>query len=85
MIVLAALPKIIKNFSDIYFDIKTKKALSDKLLQKLAATDISLKDIKKVTAVTQEAELVLPAGKCINNNISKNLTDVAIAAITANM
>lgn len=85
VIVLAALPKIIKNFADIYFEIKTKKALSDKLLQKLEATDISLKDIKKLTAVTHEAELVLPAGKCINKNISKSLTDVAIAAITANM
>ena len=37
VIVLAALPKIIKNFADIYFDIKTKKYLSDKLLQKLKA------------------------------------------------
>lgn len=85
IIVLAALPKIIKNFSDIYFDIKTKKVLSDKLLQKLKATDISLKDIKKMTSVAQEAELLLPAGECINKNISKNLADVAIATITANM
>ena len=85
VIVLAALPKIIKNFADIYFDIKTKKALSDKLLQKLKATDVSLKDIKKLTSVTQEAELLLPAGECMNKNISKNLADVAIAAITANM
>ncbi len=85
VIVLAALPKIIKNFADIYFDIKTKKVLSDKLLQKLEATDISLKDIKKLTTVTQEAELLLPAGECINKNISKNLMDVAISAITANM
>ena len=84
-IVLAALPKIIKNFADVYFDIKMKKGLSDKLLQKLEATDISLKDIKKLTTATQEAELLLPAGKCINKNISKNITDVAIAAITANM
>lgn len=85
VIVLAALPKIIKNFADIYFDIKTKKVLSDKLLQKLKATDISLKDIKKLTSITQEAELLLPAGECMNKNISKNLADVAIATITANM
>lgn len=85
VIVLAALPKIIKNFADVYFDIRTKKVLSDKLLQKLESTDISLKDIKKLTAATQEAELMLPAGKCINKNISKDMADVAIAAITANM
>lgn len=85
MIVLAALPKIIKNFSDVYFDIKTKKVLSDKLLQKLEASDVSLKEIKKLTTLTHEAELMTPAGNCMNKNISKNLTDVVIAAITANM
>lgn len=85
VIVLAALPKIIKNFSDVYFDIKTKKVLSDKLLQKLEASDVSLKEIKKLTTLTHEAELMTPAGNCMNKNISKNLTDVVIAAITANM
>lgn len=85
VIVLAALPKIIKNFADVYFDIKTKKVLSDKILHKLENTDISLKDIKKLTVATQEAELLLPAGKCINKNFSKDMSDVAIAAITANM
>lgn len=85
VVVLAALPKIIKNFADVYFDIKTKKVLSDKLLQKIENTDITLKDIKKLTAATQEAELMLPAGKCMNKNVSKDIADVAIAAITANM
>ena len=85
IIVLAALPKIIKNYADVYFDIKTKKVLSDKLLFKLQSTDISFKDIKKLVATTQEAELLLPAGQCINENLSKAMSDVAIAAITANM
>lgn len=85
VIVLAALPKIIKNFSDVYFDIKTKRHLSNKILDKLEGTDISLKDIKKLTSVSQDAELLLPAGKCINKNISKDMTDVALKAITANM
>lgn len=85
VIVLAALPKIIKNYSDVYFDIRTKKVLSDKILKKLESTDISLKDIKKLTSATQEAELLMPTGKCINKSISKDLADVAIASITANM
>ena len=85
VIVLAALPKIIKNYADVYFDIKTKKALSDKLLQKLESTDLSLKDIKKLTTAIQDGELLLPAGKCINKNISKDISDIAISAITANM
>lgn len=85
VIVLAALPKIIKNYADVYFDIKTKKALSEKILKKLDTTNVSTKDIKRLTAATQKAELLLPAGKCINKSISKDMADVAIAAITANM
>lgn len=85
VMVLAALPKIIKNFADVCLDIKTKKAISDKLLQKLENTDTSLKDIKKLTTAAHEAELLLPAGKCLNKNISKDMADVAISAITAHM
>ena len=80
MVALSALPKIIKNYADVYFDIKTKKVISNKILQKLENTDVSFKDIKKLTAATQEAELTLPAGKCINKNISKE-----IATITAHL
>lgn len=80
IIVLSALPKIIKNYADVYFDIKTKKVLSNKILQKLETTDVSIKEIKKLTAATQDAELLLPAGKCINKDISSE-----IASITANL
>jgi hypothetical protein len=79
-IVLAALPKIVKNYADVYFEIKTKKVISNKILQKLEKTDISLNDLEKLTATTKNAELLLPAGKCINKNISKE-----IAGITANL
>lgn len=85
IIVLSALPKIIKNYSDVYFDIKTKKTLSKNVQQKLESTDISLKDIQKLIETSQEAELLIPAGKCIDKDVSKNLADVAISAITANM
>lgn len=85
VIVLTALPKIVKNFADVYFDIKSKKALSDKIMKKLESTDISINDIKKLVATTQEAELLLPSGKCINKNISKDLKDIIISSITANI
>lgn len=79
-VVLAALPKIVKNYADVYFEIKTKKVISNKILKKLEDTEITIKDLHKLTSATKEAELLLPAGKCINKNISKD-----IAAITANL
>lgn len=80
IVVLAALPKIVKNYADVYFEIKTKRIISNKILQKLENTEVSLKDLQKLTVTTKEAELLLPAGKCINKSISKE-----IAAITANL
>lgn len=80
IIVLAAIPKIVKNYADIYFEIKAKKFISKKIFQKLENTDVSLKDLEKITATTKNAELLLPAGKCINKDISKE-----IASITANL
>lgn len=85
MVVLTVLPKIIKNFSDVYFDIKTKRQLSKKIISKLESSEISLNDIKKLTNASQEAELLLPVGKCINKNISKDMAEVVVSAITANM
>lgn len=80
IVVLVALPKIIKNYADVYFEIKAKKIISNKILQKLESTEVSLKDLHKLTIATKEAELLLPAGKCIDKNISKE-----IAAITATL
>ena len=48
-------------------------------------TDLIEKDLQKLIGLSQEAELLIPAGKCINKNMSKDLSDIAISSITANM
>lgn len=85
VVVLAALPKIIKNYSDVYFDIKTKKALSQKVQKKIEEADVGVKEIGKLASAAHEAELLMPAGKTINNNVSREIIDIPIASITANM
>lgn len=79
MVLLAALPHIVKNYSDVYFEIKTKKMLSQKLIEKIEDAD-SLLELEKLALVTKKTELLMPAGKCINKDISKE-----IASITANI
>lgn len=76
IVMLAALPKIVKNYADIYFEIRTKKVISNKIIQKIENTEVTLKDLHKLTATTKEAELLLPAGKCIDKNISKDISSI---------
>ncbi len=80
LILISVLPKIIKNYSDIYFDIKNKKMLSDKLQLQLQQEKLSVKDIKKIEDAMKDGELLIPVGKCINQNIAKD-----IKSITANI
>lgn len=79
VVILAALPHIIKNYSDVYFEIKMKRMISQKLLAEIEDAD-SLLELEKLTLTTKKAELLMPAGKCINKNISKE-----VASITANI
>ena len=67
------LPRIIKNYSDVYFDIKTKKALSKKLLDNLNKPNLSTKQIEKIESNIVSAQLLLPSGKCINESDIKDI------------
>lgn len=74
---LSALPRIIKNYSDVYFDIKVKKAISKKLLDELDSSK-SLKKTKEINASLCASKLLMPSGKCINENELKNIKSIKI-------
>lgn len=74
---ISALPRIIKNYSDIYFDIKVKKAISKKLLEELNSSK-SLSKTKKINDSLCASKLLMPSGKCINENEIKNIKSIKI-------
>lgn len=76
MLLLYILPRIIKNFSDVYFDIKTKKALSKKLLTDLNKPNISSKHIETLESQINSAKLLMESGKCLNENDLKDIQSI---------
>ncbi len=76
MLLLYMLPRIIKNFSDVYFDIKTKKALSKKLLTDLNKPNITSKHMEKLESQISSAQLLMTSGKCINKNDLKDIQSI---------
>ena len=74
---ISALPRIIKNYSDVYFDIKVKKAISKKLLSELESS----KSLRKTTQIKDSlcsSKLLMPSGKCINENELKNIKSIEV-------
>lgn len=76
MLLLYILPRIIKNFSDVYFDIKTKKALSKKLLTDLNKPNISSKHIEALESQINNAQLLMASGKCLNEIDLKDIQSI---------
>lgn len=69
VILISVLPNIIKNYADVYFDIKTKQALSNKILQKLNSPNISHREIEILEKDIEKGQLLLQSGQCLNKNI----------------
>lgn len=77
VVLISILPHIIKNYADVYYDIKSKRALSKKLLDKLNTTELSFKETEKLLANINSASLLIPAGKCINHNLAKDISSIS--------
>ena len=60
----------------VYFDIKTKKALSKKLLSDLNRSDVTLKRIGKIQTQINSAQLLMTSGKCLNENDLKDIHSI---------
>lgn len=76
ILLLYILPRIIKNFSDVYFDIKTKKALSKKLLTDLTKPNITSNHLEKIQTQISSAQLLMDSGKFMNENDLKDIQSI---------
>lgn len=74
---ISALPRIIKNYSDVYFDIKLKKAISKKLLRELDSSK-SLRKTLQIKDSLSSSKLLMPSGKCINEYELKNIKSIEV-------
>lgn len=76
-ILLTALPRIIKNYSDVYFDIKIKQSLSKKIVGVLNESK-SLNELNKICSSINQTELLIPAGKSLNEREIQDITSLKI-------